>query len=84
MENLGVLAPRADTRAFGLNNAGLVVGQSNYRAFIWKDGTMRDLNDMIPVDCGCLLTDAVEINQAGQILANGFGGPYVLTLVRPF
>src|SRR5206468_10413540 len=57
-----------------LNNLGDVVGFSNsesYRAFLWRGGTIYDLNECIPPDSGWLLADANAINDAGQIVGHG-------------
>ena len=59
---------------FGENNAGDVVGSSNsesYRAFLWRDGTIYDLNSCIPVDSGWVLVSANGINDSGQIVGHG-------------
>jgi probable HAF family extracellular repeat protein len=68
--------------AFGINNHGSVVGEvynngtAIYHAFLYEDGQMRDLNNMVNLEPGMVLSDAQGINDAGQIIANGNnGGP---------
>src|SRR5207247_912380 len=58
----------------GENNAGDVVGCSNsdsYRAFLWRDGTIYDLNSCISGDSGWVLVSANGINDSGQIVGQG-------------
>ena len=70
------------SEASGINNRGDVVGGSNYEylwdggggwvsphAFLYRDGVMRDLNDLIPADSGWVLEKAIATNDAGQIVA---------------
>ena len=40
-------------------------------AFLYSDGQMQDLNDLIPADSGWNLTDASAINTSGQIVGEG-------------
>jgi probable HAF family extracellular repeat protein len=78
MQNLGTLGDeRNPSFAFDLNNAGQVVGYSvilpsgQYRPFLWENGVMSDLNNLIPPDSGFTLFDAQGINDAGQIVGAG-------------
>ena len=62
--------------AFAVNDLGYIVGSSHIdsdldHAFIWNDGVMKDLNDLILVDSGCVLNQAKNINKFGQIIADG-------------
>lgn len=74
MVDLGSLGG-AVSRAHGLNNLGGVVGQSeladgsDYHAFLWQDGAMRDLNALVNAVGDWQLVSADDINDAGQILA---------------
>ncbi len=65
--------------AFGLNDLGEVVGQfqledgGQQRAFLYLDGRMRDLNDLLDASGdGWALQSAVGINNAGQIVGIGW------------
>jgi probable HAF family extracellular repeat protein len=66
------------SEAFSINNLGQVVGSSNApsngspRAFIWYNGRMVDLNQLIPQNSGWVLTSANDINDFGQIVGIGF------------
>ncbi len=60
-----------------LNNRGEVVGFSidattgNVVAFVWHDGMMKDLNDLIPEDSPWQLQFAQSLNDAGEITGQG-------------
>ncbi|WP_332875947.1 PEP-CTERM sorting domain-containing protein [Massilia sp. S19_KUP03_FR1] len=80
MQDIGSLGgPSTGTRA--LNNLGNVVGYSTYpddqpgvsfsKATLYQDGVVYDLNTLADTDNGFwILTDAVAINDAQQILVN--------------
>jgi probable HAF family extracellular repeat protein len=81
-------------RAFAINNAGEVVGFSSpaflsdgERAFVFRNGTIQDLNNLIPANSGWVLSKAEDINDAGQIVGIGFkdGQPraFLLTPTQP-
>jgi probable HAF family extracellular repeat protein len=85
-QDLGVLegAELEGSAALGINGRGDVVGGAYYEficgdwgcaigthAFLYRDGVMHDLNDLIPPDSGWTLYKAVAINDAGQITAEG-------------
>ena len=82
--SLGTIGPELPlSLAFGVNNQRSVVGEiynnstGVYHAFVYQDGQMRDLNTLVDLEPGLVLTDAQGINDAGQIVANGnYGGPY--------
>ena len=59
MLDLGTLPGDVNSAALGINDRGEMVGASfgaagpingNPRAFLWKDGGMTDLNDLIPAE----------------------------------
>lgn len=64
-------------RAYGINNLGHVVGYSylsdntSMRAFLWVNGVLRDLNDLLPAGSGWVLNEARAINNFGQITGYG-------------
>jgi probable HAF family extracellular repeat protein len=78
--DLGTLPGMGSSEAFGVNNAGAVVGRAEQpdgtagstRAFLYRDGAMRDLNDLIPADAGWFIAEARAINDHGAIAAVGF------------
>ena len=64
--------------AYALNNSNQVVGWSQIasgaqHAFLYSNGTMQDLNLLIPPLSGVTLTSAVGIDSAGEIVAFGTG-----------
>jgi probable HAF family extracellular repeat protein len=67
------------SEAWDINNTGQVVGEScsttscdyPYSAFLW-DGTMVDLNRLIPPEWGWHLTRARGINDLGWIVGEGY------------
>jgi probable HAF family extracellular repeat protein len=82
IQDLGALSNKSNfTRARAINVRGEVVGASSAehqsRAFIWSPGRgMRDLNEVVPEPFAYLLSDAVAINNRGQIVAVGQGPDY--------
>ncbi len=72
--NLGSLG--GATQARDINDKGAVVGSSftssgAERAFLWENGIMVDLNDLLPQNSGWELTQARAINDLGQIVGAG-------------
>jgi probable HAF family extracellular repeat protein len=57
---------------------GSLVGDSETRAAVFRDGELTDLNTVIPAGTP-LLRRAVAINAVGQILVDGWSGSYLLT-----
>jgi probable HAF family extracellular repeat protein len=92
MIDLGTLANGFTSAASGINAWGQIVGQSEIAvpngtsldAFLYSDGHMYDLNDMIPPNSGWLLNNASAINDRGDITGSGsFNGTpaaFLLTL----
>lgn len=55
------------SQALGVNDFDQVVGTSAGRAFIWQNGKMTDLNDMVATGTTLILTNAQDINDRGEI-----------------
>jgi probable HAF family extracellular repeat protein len=81
--DVGVLGFGSAT-AYGVNDQGDVVGASNARAFLWKSGTLTDLNTILPPGSDWTLEAAWGINNAGQIAGNGsrLGFPHAFLLTE--
>jgi probable HAF family extracellular repeat protein len=78
--------PYPDNIALAVNNHGQIVGHAQCIAsggslagFLWQDGTMYNLNHLIPPGSGWDLIKATDINDAGQIVGFGLapGGEYL-------
>ncbi|MCG3197698.1 MAG: hypothetical protein GHCLOJNM_02188 [bacterium] len=53
-------------------------------AVLWKDGELIDLNDLIPLESGWIVEEALDINNSGQIAGSGkFEGKSRLFLMSP-
>jgi len=65
------------TKARAMNNGGLIVGYSEtgttVHAFLWENGVMKDLNQLVvgPLSPFVTLRTAEGVNEAGVIIANG-------------
>ncbi|MFO1514894.1 MAG: kelch repeat-containing protein [Verrucomicrobiota bacterium] len=76
MTDLGTLGGYTST-AFALDSAGNAVGSAEIvnrtiHATLWPaGGAARDLNDLIPINSGWVLTEARGANDAGQIVGSG-------------
>ena len=62
--------------AQGIDDRGEIVGSSgadlmHSRAFVWKDGMMMDLNQLVPAKSPLYLVDAAAINASGVIAGIG-------------
>jgi len=91
--NLGTLGG-SFSAAFGINGKGQVVGWSDWsgtvfssdiHAFLYDNGTMTDLNNLIDPASGWKLYQANGINDAGQVVGWGYnsGGQQEAFLLTP-
>ena len=65
---LGILSGTTRSDAFGINAQGDVVGRSGFKAFLYSDGIMTDLNSLVVnMPAGWFLSEARAINNYGQI-----------------
>lgn len=74
--DLGTLGGKGYGAAFDINELGQIVGeaptdQEELRAFLFENGRMLDLNELISPPTGSFLSKAVGINDSGQIAAMG-------------
>ena len=85
MHDLGTLG--GYSYPFGINSQGQVVGTSiaadgQNHAFLYIDGAMHDLNQLVTGMAGTLLSNAMGINDAGQIVANGCSASLICQAFR--
>jgi probable HAF family extracellular repeat protein len=64
---------------YALNDAGQVVGQSQtadgtWHAYVWANGTILDLNSLLPTNSGWELENAILINLSARIVGIGIYG----------
>lgn len=86
MVALGSLPGYPSVRAYGLNDAGQVVGYmeefNNSRAFLWENGQLYRLNDLVPgfdeINLGTGF--ASSVNNSGQIAGDVSGAMGVCVL----
>jgi probable HAF family extracellular repeat protein len=76
LTDLGTLGG-VDSAAAAINDEGTVVGgsltsTSVLHGFIDQHGRMVDLNSVIPADSGYVITKGDDINDRGQIVAQGY------------
>jgi probable HAF family extracellular repeat protein len=76
MTDLGTLGNDPCSYATGINAVGQVVGnstdcKSNFRAFLWEDGSILDLNALIPPGSALHLGNLYTINDHGEIAGEG-------------
>ncbi len=79
MRDLGVLSPTNNSWANALNNRSWIVGtadmpSSTNQAFLWREGAMTNLNDLIDPASGWVLTNAVDISEQNIIVGSGLLG----------
>ncbi|NCA82699.1 MAG: DUF3466 family protein, partial [Opitutae bacterium] len=77
MQDLGTLdTPTDNSYANAINNQSWIVGTSTTRsktnqAFLWRDGVMTNLNDLIEPGSGWVLTNATDISEQNLIVGSG-------------
>lgn len=78
MQDLGTLWPGNLTTAVAVNDAGQVVGSSvgagggpSEHAFLWANGVLTDLDDLLAPGSPWTLTEGWDINDVGQIVGQG-------------
>jgi probable HAF family extracellular repeat protein len=77
VHDLGTLPGDVSSYAYGINNLDQVVGAScdadnNCTAFLWQNGTMTDLNALLPADSSLYLVEGLDINDFGEIVGDAY------------
>jgi probable HAF family extracellular repeat protein len=77
MTDLGTLPGDTYSSGTSINNLGQIVGYScdlnfNCRAFLWQNGSMVDLNTLVPSSSSLVLNYAATINDLGVIAGYAF------------
>jgi uncharacterized membrane protein len=69
IKDLGTLSGDSISEGLGINDQDEIVGVSypSSHGFIWRAGTMADLNTLIPSSAGLTIIDAQDINDEGVI-----------------
>src|SRR5688572_18664369 len=84
--------PSWEAFAGDINDSGTIVGSmragggfSNFHAWVYVDGTVTNLNHLIPQNSGLHIAYAHSVNNAGQIAATAFDaqGHYHAVLLTP-
>jgi probable HAF family extracellular repeat protein len=74
--DLGHVAGDCSSEAFAINSRDQVVGTSlacngDFRSFLWENGSMFDLNTLIPPNSSLYLIETLAINDRGEIAGDG-------------
>ena len=75
--DLGALDGDCFSEAVAINSAGQIVGYSvscdfsKQRSFLWENGSMVDLNTLIPPNSDLQLVETIAINDRGEIAGDG-------------
>jgi probable HAF family extracellular repeat protein len=92
MSDLGTTAGAVASQGLNINNLNQIVGTlvfdpsdgTKNHGFVWSNGMMTDLNNLLPANSGWVIRDAQGINDLGQIVGFGdIGGEQHAYLLTP-
>ncbi len=78
MQDLGALGGSTGSFAFGINDAGQVVGSSGDTAFLFSNGVMQDIGTL-----GGPVSQAFAINNVGQVVGWSYTDPRAFNTPTP-
>jgi len=84
MTDLGTVAGQPLSTGYAINSKTQIVGDSSDNAWLWENGSIVDLNTLVPPDTGFHVGTAAAINDRGEIVANGLlsnGNAHVVLLI---
>lgn len=87
--NLGALPGDSSSSAWRINNAGQIIGDcedgdDHVRPFLYTDGRMYSLRDLVRPNSGWTISYATDINDHGQIVGTGsYQGQHRAFLMTP-
>jgi probable HAF family extracellular repeat protein len=84
MIDLGTVAGQPLSTAEGINSHTQIVGDSLGNGWLWENGSIVDLNTLVPSNSTVHVAGAVAINDRGEIVAEGFpsnGDDHVVVLI---
>ncbi len=84
MEDLGTVAGQTSSTAFSINAKSQVVGDANDNAWLWENGSIVDLNSLVPHGTDLHVAVAAAINNRGEIVATGLlqnGDEHAIVLI---
>jgi len=84
MIDLGTAAGQPKSTAYGINSHTQIVGDSNENGWLWENGSIVDLNTLVPPNSNVHVAAAIGINDRGEIVAEGLpgdGSEHVVVLI---
>ena len=71
MTDLGTVAGQFRSTAYSINSKSQVVGDANDNAWLWENGSIVDLNTLVPPGTNLHVAVGAAINDRGEIVATG-------------
>jgi probable HAF family extracellular repeat protein len=84
MTDLGTVAGQTQSTAYEINSKTQVVGDANGNGWLWEDGSILDLNTLVPPGTTTHVEGAIAINERGEIVAAGLlanGNEHAIVLI---